>query len=134
MTDPILFGPSLDIYSRALDGLSKRRDVISQNVANVDTPGYKAQKLTFEDALQRVIKNNGSFTMKTTNQNHLSSSGMGPTALNEIGPRSGGAMRADQNNVDIDMELTELTETGLRYQAISNAVGRKFTLIKTIAR
>lgn len=134
MTDPVIFDPSFNIAGLALNGLSRRRDVISQNIANVDTPGYKAQQLSFESALQSAIKKESSISLATTNPGHIGLSGFGTNGFNTISPRPGGTTRADNNNVDIDSELTQLTETGLRYQALTNVVGKKFTLLKSILR
>jgi flagellar basal-body rod protein FlgB len=116
----------------ALDGLSLRNNVISQNVANVDTPGYLAQDIDFESSLQMALRSTNDLGMKLTDENHqgfLSSQ----TSLIKSGLREGGTLRADGNNVDIDVELVELTETGIRYNAITTGVSKKLSLLKSIA-
>ena len=116
----------------ALDGLSKRNSVISQNVANVDTPGYLAQDIDFESSLQMALKSTNSLGLTLTDDAHrsfLSSQ----TNLVKSGLREGGTVRADGNNVDIDVEFVELTETGIRYNAVSTGVSKKLSLLKSIA-
>lgn len=117
----------------ALDGLSQRQQVISHNLANVDTPGYKAQMVSFEGALNRALsQNKSSIQMQTTSEGHIAGSGSGSMAI-QITERPGGSTRADGNNVDIDTELIDQTETGLRYQAISQVLSKKLILLKAIA-
>jgi len=53
MTDPILFSSTVQTLKSALDGLSAQQEVIGQNISNVDTPGYRAQKVDFKAALRR---------------------------------------------------------------------------------
>ena len=116
----------------ALDGLSLRNNVISQNVANVDTPGYLAQDIDFESSLQMALRSTNDLGLTRTDEGHqgfLSSQ----TNLIKSGLREGGTVRADGNNVDIDVELVELTETGIRYNAITTGVSKKLSLLKSIA-
>jgi flagellar basal-body rod protein FlgB len=48
--------------------------------------------------------------------------------------RPGGSQRADENNVDIDVEMTDMSEVGIQYQAVSQAMSKKLLLLKTLAR
>lgn len=133
MTDPIFGDSAMSIASKAMDGLSSRRNVISQNVANVDTPGYHALELNFEAALQKSLSSTPKMSMALTHENHQLSKNdaSGPF---QAKLRSGGTERADGNNVDIDQELVEMTETGIRYSALSTAVSKKLNLLKNLAR
>lgn len=137
MTDSISSGDAFDVAKRALNGLSARRDMIGQNIANVDTPGYKAQEVSFEGVLKQTIDKTSNkispVALKTTKARHLQG-GASSTELLQAGYRQGGSSRADGNNVDIDQELTQMTETGIRYQAISQAVSKKFSLLKNLVR
>jgi flagellar basal-body rod protein FlgB len=133
MIDSITSGDAYDIAKRALDGLSARRDMIGQNISNVDTPGYKAQEVSFEGVLKQTINKTSSVALKTTKARHLQGA-TGGTNMLQVGNRQGGSSRADGNNVDIDQELIQMTETGIRYQAISQAVSKKLSLIKNLVR
>jgi flagellar basal-body rod protein FlgB len=133
MTDPILGDSALNLASKAMDGLSYRRDVISQNVANIDTPGYHALELNFESTLNKTMNSSPKLNMTRTNTSHqLSLNGASDPYQARL--RSGGSERADGNNVDIDQELMQMTETGIRYNALSTAVSKKLSLLKNIAR
>ena len=133
MTDPVFGDSALNMASKAMDGLSYRRNVISQNVANVDTPGYHALELNFESTLQKTLNSSPKLNMALTNSKHQLSKNdaSGPY---QAKLRSGGTERADGNNVDIDQELVQMTETGIRYSALSTAVSKKLSLLKNIAR
>jgi flagellar basal-body rod protein FlgB len=130
MTDPILFSSTVQTLKSALDGLSAQQEVIGQNISNVDTPGYRAQKVDFKTALRRALSQDGKVVMQTTHKAHLSSTR--PVDHFQISLREGGALRADGNNVDIDVELTQMTETVIQYQALAQLISRKFAGIKQI--
>ena len=122
---------AMQVAKTALNGLSLRQQAISRNLANVDTPGYQAATVNFEDTIKRVLGTNRSLPLETSNVHHLAS----PT--NQVGfslsNRPGGSLRADQNNVDIDVELTDMSEAGILYQAVTQSVTKKLQLLKSIA-
>ena len=101
--------PQMDLLSRLLDVATMRQDVIAQNVANVNTPGYSTREVTFEDALRQA------FSRGTD----------GPLAAPtpEIITGTGGAPRADGNNVDIDLEMARLQKNALYYKVYTQILG-----------
>ena len=134
MSDPIFSDDAFRAGKLALDGLAFRQEVIGRNLANLDTPGYQAQTVKFENALLRAIRSAQNVSMDTTHPSHLSHlSATGATAGFQVTGRAGGALRADGNNVDIDVELSQMAETGLRYQALTQSVSKKLLLLKNIA-
>jgi|WetSurMetagenome_2_1015567.scaffolds.fasta_scaffold473228_2 flagellar basal-body rod protein FlgB len=133
MTNSLTTDNATTAMKLALDGLSKRSDAIGRNLANVDTPGYKAQNMDFETAVKQALNNNqtNELQMTTTNAGHLAAAPDKTVGFQSV-MRSGGSERADGNNVDVDVELTQLSETGIRYQALTQMISKKFNLIKTI--
>jgi flagellar basal-body rod protein FlgB len=131
MTDPINSDNSVRAAKMALDGLSAREEMIGNNLANIDTPGYRAQDVDFRTALRRAVNSNQSLQMVSTNKGHLAS----PAANNplQVELRKGGTVRADGNNVDLDVELTQMSETIIDYQAMTQLINKKFILLKAIA-
>jgi flagellar basal-body rod protein FlgB len=89
--------------SSALDGLALRQRTIANNIANVNTPGYTAQRVSFEDALARSVQ-----------------AGDGHSAASTA--RSLEPTRLDGNNVNLDTETVANIDTVLRYQFASQAV------------
>jgi flagellar basal-body rod protein FlgB len=139
MPDPITSDRAMRNAQFALDGLSRQQEVISQNLANIDTPAYHAQTVDFQSALHRALEDGGDalqgspqrVSMVTTRQGHLPSTDR-PDQV-QFSLRKGGSLRADGNNVDVDVEMSQMAETGIQYQAISQLVSKKLLLLKNIA-
>ncbi|MBN2555721.1 MAG: flagellar basal body rod protein FlgB [Anaerolineales bacterium] len=131
MSDPILADPALTMAKRALDGLALRQELIGRNIANVDTPGYRAVDVNFEEALLQVQAHIDALDVARTDSDHLMPAENSPTFRSTF--REGGNERADGNNVEIEQELMQMTETGVRYQAISQLISDKLVLLKSIA-
>ncbi|MGE5501453.1 MAG: flagellar basal body rod protein FlgB [Ignavibacteriales bacterium] len=124
------FGDSTLGTARAwLDGLSRRQQAISNNIANIDTPGYQAQEVPFEAELRRQLgMYEGGLT--TTDPRHIPVS---THAANQLGLQQAQLLtsqRLDQNNVDIDAEMIELAETQMRYQAAASALTTQIDIIR----
>ena len=79
----------IELLSQLLDVAALRQDVIAQNVANVNTPGYSTLDVSFEDALKEALVAGSNKRSQDVNP--------------EIGPGRGGQERADGNNVDVDL-------------------------------
>jgi flagellar basal-body rod protein FlgB len=133
MFNSINSDPTIGAVEQSLGGLSMRKDLISQNIANVDTPGYQAQEVNFEGALQQAMNMGNRLPLTTTSAMHISTVPSMTGDITQVGLRQGGTERADGNNVDIDQELTQMSETGIRYQGLTSAVNIKLNLLKTIA-
>jgi flagellar basal-body rod protein FlgB len=138
MSDKILFGQVYDTVQTALDGLALRQQVISRNLANVDTPGYQAQSVTFESALQSAqaaaSPSAAAVQLAVTKPGHLlgvETQAREPVA---VALRQGGTERADGNNVDVDVELTQMAETGVRYQAFTQLLTKKYQDLRSIIK
>jgi flagellar basal-body rod protein FlgB len=130
MSDPILSDRALEIARRALDGLALQQEIIGHNLANVDTPGYRAQSLDFQSALRRALSRSQGLELQATHPAHLAAASRADEP--RVSLRAGGSLRADGNNVDIEVELSQMAETGIAYQAITQLVSKKFLLLKNI--
>ncbi len=132
MTDSIFADNAVRAAKLALDGLSLRQQAISRNLANIDTPGYHAQTVDFEDTLKRALNESPTLAVKVTNKLHQVSAQQGMNFSSSLRP--GGTERADQNNVDVDVEMIDMSEAGIQYQAVSQTISQKLLLLKNIAR
>ncbi len=129
MAESILNGTTLQLIQLGLDGLSLRQQAIAHNIANADTPGYQAQAVTFEEALQRQIKNGAhKLALTTTHPAHLT--GQAQPLAPQLVPRPTTTLRPDGNNVDIDLEMSQLAETTIRYQALTQLAARQLAILK----
>ncbi len=99
----------------ALDGLSMRQRVIADNIANVQTPGYHAKRVSFEDSLAAAVRS-GSGAVK-------------PSVASSLEPT-----REDGNNVNLDTETLSNIDTNLRYQLATRAMDGQFSSIRTAMR
>lgn len=98
----------------SLRGLQLRREAAEDNLANVETPGFHANRVEFESALRSALADGESpWSAEPTTQRSLD-----PTRLNG-------------NNVNVDQELVGLTETALRHQLVVEALNGKFRLLRT---
>ncbi|HHH82317.1 MAG TPA: flagellar basal body rod protein FlgB [Chloroflexi bacterium] len=131
MKDSILFDRILYMAKCALDGLARRQEIVARNIANVDTPGYKALEVDFDHYLAQAVERHRRVRLDVRREGHIA--GLDLAGIVPIRPRRTGSLRADGNNVDIDTELADLAEIGVRYQAVSQAASKKLLLLKEIA-
>lgn len=122
------------LMSQALDGLALRQRVVANNVANVDTPGFKASEVRFEDALRRSLDGdpNQGVRLVRTSAGHLPGMDGGGDAP-EVVAMTGTTLRNDGNNVDIEQQMAMLAETTLRFNAVSEALARRFAMLRMVA-
>jgi flagellar basal-body rod protein FlgB len=116
---------STDAYLRAaLTGLAARQRTIANNVANVDTPNFKASEVNFEDTLKQAIQS--ARPGRAPNQASLDAA-VTRTTLNDAT-----ATRADGNNVDIDREMELLGETNLTYSALTQTMATRLSILRNV--
>lgn len=108
---------SLDFPAQALKLRSFRQQLLASNVANADTPNYKAVDIDFARELKRVSnKDSGDLHMATTNARHLQSSN-GNALGAKIMYRTPAQPSLDGNTVDMDVERGQFAENALRYES-----------------
>ncbi len=116
-----------------LGGLSRRQQAISNNIANIDTLGYRAQDVNFESELRRSLGAEAG-RLLTTNARHI---GGAPGRSGQLGAQAAQMLtsqRSDGNDVDIDQEMVKLAETQMRYQAAASALNTKLATIRNVIR
>ncbi len=113
-------GPVENVLQAALHGLNLRQQVTANNIANADTPGFKAQTVRFEDKLSAA----------------LSQAGDARQLLDEAAPEvdtvAGRVGKADKNSVDMDQQLLTMTDTNLRYNAVAQAMSERIALYRSV--
>jgi len=111
---------SADLLQKGLSAAWMRNAVIRNNIANVETPGFKASDLEFESLMARALTAGG-FRGKKTNERHIDI-GAGYADFNSVVPkiikRDDTAMRFDENNVDIESENVKLAQNSLYYNTL----------------
>lgn len=128
----ILADPMLALMGHSLDRLSKTQQVIGHNIANVDTPRYRAQTLSFETSLENALDASQRLRLAQTHAGHIESDApllLEPRIVDRQNPNA----RVDGNTVDINQEMIDLVETGLKYRAVAQLASKRLTLLRTIA-
>ncbi|NLG87988.1 MAG: flagellar basal body rod protein FlgB [Clostridiaceae bacterium] len=111
---------------KSLDAAWLRNDVISQNIANVDTPNYKRKEVLFEEFLNSEMK----YSRISNGKSRLQGSG----DIKVIEDNKNYSYRLDGNNVDIEREMAKLAENTLRYNTLIQRMNGQFNKIRTVIR
>ncbi len=128
---PDLFG-SVDLLAKGLDAAQMRQDVIANNIANVDTPGFKASHVEFEEYMKNALESDGYYTAdgsiagKTTFGNAASAQDVKPEVVQDTDT----TMRMDENNVDIDAQMIEMIKNSVYYNTLSLKVNNQLERLK----
>ncbi|MCI1882348.1 MAG: flagellar basal body rod protein FlgB [Sporolactobacillus sp.] len=109
---------ALSAIERSLNASMATQNTISQNIANIDTPGYKAKKVVFNDTLQQALKAHKT----STNQLDFSTSPSDYRVVTD----TYGTLQNNGNNVDIDHEMSELAQNQLLYQTLTQSAADQF--------
>lgn len=129
ISDFLFSGQKLNLVKRSMDAAMLRHGVISNNIANVNTPNFKKQEVVFEETLAKAMDATG-FHGKTTHPRHIQ---IGSGALGAVTPKlvvnGRTSMRNDGNNVDIDEEMATLSKNTINYRALSSALDGELTKI-----
>lgn len=115
----------INVLDKAADAAWTRNDVLANNIANADTPGYKRKDVQFETYLSNAIA--GTDTLDETVAN-IDLNTLEATTYTE---QSNLSYRIDGNNVDISTENVELAKNQIRYYILMNSINSEFTQLKS---
>ena len=133
MADIFSSNQMLKILEKGLEGASKRQKVISNNIANADTPGFKRSDVSFESTLKSVIAAQPQaqgLPMRVTNTKHLVPNSDPAQYPFIIASDKSISHRADGNNVDIEREMVEMNKNQGTHAAIANVMTGEISFIK----
>ena len=131
MESPPLFKGTISILEKALDFRSRRHQAAVSNIANIDTPGYKAFDVVMDEEFQRSGGPGEVPVLTRTHAGHLSGSGTGrPENLTHTVKQSAVVAKADGNTVDLDRSMADLAENNLMYSALAQMVSKKFSFLR----
>ena len=110
------------VLEELLTRTSKRQQALAANVANLDTPGYKAKDYSFQDAMASSIE------LAVTSDKHINPMHDTSTArVIEVGT----VEKPNGNDVDIERELTEITKNGLEYITLVQYLNQKVRTLRS---
>ena len=124
MVKSILSSPQELVLERALSGAALRHKVISNNIANVNTPGFKRSDVSFEETLTEAMREPRPALSKT---HPLHFSGLQTGIFSPlIATDNSTSMRTDENNVDIDVEMANLAKNNIYYDAAAQQLSKYY--------
>lgn len=122
----------LAVFSQALNLRTQRHQVLASNIANADTPNFKARDFSFEGAMRNAMAGNstaGGVSLARTASGHLDGGKSGgPAALMYRGDVQSAA---DGNTVDMDVERSNITENALQYQILTQLISEQFKGVRS---
>lgn len=117
----------INVLGKAADASWIRNELIANNMANDDTPGYKRQDIDFEDALKQALQSADGTSMDAKVA-HLRKGSLDVKPYTDHGDFS---YRLDENNVDMETEQVQLAANQIRYQALISSINQDFSNLKS---
>lgn len=125
--------PVMTGLSKQLDSSSLTQRIIANNVANVNTPGFKKSHVSFQEELRRALDAKAPVLL-TSDQRHIG----GRVDIGQVFPQviqeRGTTMRYSQNNVDIDQEMVNLAANTILFDVGANALSSRLGLLSYVIR
>lgn len=126
-----MFGDYIHVTARVLDMRLERQNVVSSNLANIKTPGYKARRVEFEEQLQAALSLDGRGKVTRTNKMHLPArfdpKAFGSEFYKSIEPR----VYQGEDSVDLDKEMAVMAKNTLLYNTLTQVMHKNFEGLKT---
>jgi flagellar basal-body rod protein FlgB len=133
--DGITFGSTVSMLKHAMTGASETQSSLANNIANVNTPGFKRTDVSFKDALAASAPERSSsdeLAMTIDEPGHMTASGNADPNIfaitKKIDPST--AMREDGSNVDIDQEMAKLSLNSAYAQSIGQLLQNQYTRLR----
>jgi flagellar basal-body rod protein FlgB len=131
MADKLSFGNTFHALEKAISIAQRRNSYITSNISNIDTPGYKPKDLDFKSELASALGTDRTMDLERTDPRHISiddDDGQFREPFEERGDWNG------YNWVNIDKEMTKLTENNLTYRSAVEVLLRKISLLKEVIK
>ena len=115
----VLFDPTSDLLSDMIRATTVRQRILASNLANVETPGYEAQDVTFDKVLAEVRGTSGRSSAEV------------PGVQPVVRPDPDGAIRRDGNTVDLDRQMAKLAENTLWHNGLVQILVSRMNVMKS---
>ena len=119
----------LGLLENSLSGLSQRQKLIANNLANVDTPGYRSFDVPFEQVLERSIAQGKELPLTLTKVGHISAFNASPASF--TAEQRPAVYRTDGNGVDVDAEMEKLSETAIQFNAVAQLLSARIAVLSS---
>jgi flagellar basal-body rod protein FlgB len=133
--EKILFSTkTLEAQKRALDAYAERGRVHARNVANAETPGYRARQVRFEEDLQLALRTGSGGRLAATHEKHLGAGTELPGGRLEYRNPTSTWTRNGVNDVEIDREMADIAANTMRYTVSADLVSRAYSGLRKAIR
>ena len=120
----------VNVLNKAADAAWQRNDILANNIANVDTPGYKRQDIDFQSQFRRAFGNSRYETVDAKVA-HVSGTELQARVYTDAANFS---YRLDGNNVDVDSEGTELASNQIWYNGLKECINGEFSSLMLVMK
>ncbi len=125
--------PIINFLQSGLDGAAARQKALSDNIANVNTPGYKRKEVNFKNKLKSAIaEHDQQLKLSSSDEKHISQQNATKASFETVRENNNFTYRNDGNNVDIDVEMAEMAKNNLYYNLLVNRINSKFTSLNNV--
>ncbi|HKM35813.1 MAG TPA: flagellar basal body rod protein FlgB [Lachnospiraceae bacterium] len=121
----------INVLDKAADAAALRHQVLSNNIANDDTPGYKRQDVAFESELKKALGTASANTNIDKKVGNIKTDQLKPDIYTDM---KGYSYRLDGNNVDIDTENVKLAENQIKYQGLLDSITHEFNNLQIVMK
>lgn len=129
-----IYDKTAQALAASLKFRSLRHNLTASNIANAETPGFKAKKVDFEGALSRAVDLNGMRSMSTSSNDHfVVGGGSISNARADVYDNPDGATTNDGNTVDLENEMAVMQENSILYKAALQLMNKKLGSLKYAA-
>jgi flagellar basal-body rod protein FlgB len=130
-----VFDTTTSALNAAINLRQLRHDVTATNIANAETPGYKAKVVEFEDALQRAVEMESLRGSASADPNDFAIGGAGSVsrARADVYDNPDGNVANDKNSVDLESEMATMTENTVMYKAALQLINKKLGALRYAA-
>jgi flagellar basal-body rod protein FlgB len=126
-----LFSGTINTLQQSLNYSSIKNQTIASNIANADTPNYKAKDVEFNDILKSELSS--SLTAKRTDPRHISFEQEQKSSYQFV-QRNNTTFNHNGNNVDIDKEMADLAQNQIYYQSLIDRINGKFNSLQMVIK
>lgn len=120
----------VNVLGKTADASWQRNEIIANNIANADTPGYKRQDIDFESQLSRAL-GKSRYESVDAKVAHVTSTELTPRVFTDAANFS---YRLDGNNVDIETENIELASNQIKYNGLVQSINHEFSNLQLVMK
>lgn len=133
--DRLFDNPTLNFLAKSMDAHATQHQAIANNMANVNTPGFKATEVAFKDQLQTFLNDEyRRLPLKTSQALHIRYNE--PMQLSDIKPRlftdPTTSMRSDGNNIDIDQQMAMMAQNSMEINALTRLISDRIRGMRSV--